>query len=250
MRLLIELVQYLAVLALVVPALHFAFGAYARHHRPGWSATFERRRLAILVLLVCMVAAIQVGEDVLDGDTGPVDEAILQFLHENVSGPFVAFFEALTLTGSSRVLAPIAAAGTVALVAARRRFEALLLAASSIVGGVLIYAIKWLVQRERPQLWETASYWGTSFPSGHTLAVAAFATAAALCVARIRPALGPAAMAIAAGWVVLVALSRLVLGAHWPTDVLVAACIGAAVPLSISVAHELHVNGAPAGAGR
>jgi undecaprenyl-diphosphatase len=249
MRLLIELVQYGLVVALVVPALHFAFGAYARHRRPGWSATFERRRLAILVLLVCVVAAIQVGEDVLDGDTGPIDEAILRFLHENVSGPFIAFFEAFTLTGSSKVLAPLTAAGAIGLVVARRRFEAILLAASSIVGGLLVYAIKGLVQRERPQLWETASYWGTSFPSGHTLAVAAFATAAALCVARIRPALGPVAIAIAAGWVALVALSRLVLGVHWPTDVLVAACIGAAVPLTISVAHELHV-GAPGGAGR
>jgi undecaprenyl-diphosphatase len=239
MHLLIELVQLAVVTALVVPALHFAFGAYARHRQPGWSGSLERRRLAILVILVCLVAGIQLAEDVLDGDSRPVDEAILWFLRDHAPTALVGFLEAVTVTGSSKVLAPLAVAGCVALLVARKKFEALLLAGSTVLGALLIWSIKAVVQRERPQLWETATYWGTSFPSGHTLAVAAFATAAAVCVARIRPRWQKAAMIAGAAWVALVGLSRLVLGVHWPTDVLVAACIGAAIPLTVSVAHEL-----------
>ena len=236
---LIELIQLVATLALVVPGLHFAFGAYARHRQPGWSATLERRRLAIQLMLVCAVAALQVGDDALDGDSHPIDEAILLFLHEHASAPLVAFFEAVTLTGSSKVLTPLTVAATLALLFARKGFEAALLAGSSVLGALLIYAVKSAVQRERPQLWETATYWGTSFPSGHTLAVAAFATAAILCVARIRPRVLTPAAIIGVAWIALVGLSRLVLGVHWPTDVLVAACVGATVPLTISVLHEL-----------
>lgn len=239
MHLLIELVQFVLVIALVVPALHFAFGAYARHSQSGWSGPLERRRMAILVILVCLVTGLQVAEDVFDGDSRPLDEAVLWFLREHVSGPFVGFFEAITLTGSSKILAPLALAGSIALLVARKKFEALLLAGSTILGALLIWLIKALVQRERPQLWETATYWGSSFPSGHTLAVAAFATAAAVCVARIRPRWHKAAMLAGLAWVILVGLSRLVLGVHWPTDVLAAACIGAAIPLTISVAYEL-----------
>ena len=92
--------------------------------------------------------------------------------------------------------------------------------------------------RARPALWATEWYWGSSFPSGHTLVVAAIATAGVLCVSRIRPAARGAALSLAFVWILLVALSRMVLGVHWPTDVLAAAFIGAFLPLAISVALE------------
>ncbi|MBK8740769.1 MAG: phosphatase PAP2 family protein [Betaproteobacteria bacterium] len=111
---------------------------------------------------------------------------------------------------------------------------------ASVTGGAaIVYGVKALVGRTRPALWNTETYWGSSFPSGHTLAVAAFATATVLCVARIWPRAHTSVLAAALLWILLVAFSRLVLGVHWPTDVLVAACIGVFLPLAISVAHDL-----------
>ena len=68
---------------------------------------------------------------------------------------------------------------------------------------------------------------------------AAFATAAVLCVGRIRPAARKFALPVALLWIFLVGFSRLVIGVHWPTDVLAAVCIGAFLPLAMSVALEL-----------
>lgn len=212
---------------------------YSVNERPAWSGPLEKRRLSILLVLVLAVSAIKVSEDVIGGESGPIDKAILLFIRSHVPGTLTGFFEAVTFTGSSKVLFPLATAATIALLCARRRLEALLLAASAISGAAAVYVVKTVVGRARPALWETEAYWGSSFPSGHTLVVAAFATAAALCASRIRPAARKLALSIAILWISLVAISRLVLGVHWPTDVLAAACIGAFLPLAMSVVLEL-----------
>lgn len=234
-----ELIEDITKLALIVACLYFVLGAYVRRNQPAWSVPLEKRRLSTLLMLVLAASAVKLSEDVLGGESGPIDRTILLFIHSHFPSALTGFFEAVSSTGSSRVLLPLAAVATIALLWTKRRFEALLVAASVISGVIVIYVVKTVVGRARPALWDTERYWGSSFPSGHTLAVAAFATAAVLCVSRIRPAARKLALSIAILWISLVAISRLVLGVHWPTDVLVAACIGAFLPLAMSVVLEL-----------
>lgn len=234
-----ELIKDVAKLALIVASLLYVFGAYVRHYQPAWSQPLERRRLTTLLVLVLAASTIKVSEDVLGGESGPIDRLILLYIHRHVSGMFTGFFEAVSFTGSSRFLFPLVAVVTLGLLWAKHRFEALLVSASVIAAVVMIYLAKMAVGRVRPKLWETELYWGSSFPSGHTLAVAACATAITLVVNRLWPKMGMPALSIATLWTTLVALSRLVLGVHWPTDVLVAACVGAFLPLVMSVVFEL-----------
>src|SRR5437879_3002031 len=131
-RLLTELIGDIAKLVLIVASLYFALGAYVPGTRPAWSARLEKRRLTILSVLVLALCAIKVSEEVIGGESGPIDKAILLFIHGHVPGSLTGFFEAVTFTGSSRVLFPLASAATLALLCARRRLEALLIAASVI----------------------------------------------------------------------------------------------------------------------
>ena len=229
----------LAKLGLFIACAYVLLGAYARRRRPQWTEHLTKRRLTVLGILTLAVAGIKLIEDVVAKESGPVDEAILWFVRDHVSVALTGFFAVVTFSGSARFLVPLAALAAVALLFARRRFEALLLGASVITATLVVWGMKAIVGRARPTLWDAQWYWGSSFPSGHTLSTAAFATAAALCMARIWPRAGSVAMALAVLWAGLVAVSRLVLGVHWPSDVLAALCLGAFIPLLISVAKDL-----------
>lgn len=222
-----------AELALIVGLLYFSLSSLARRRRGRWSESMERNRMLILLLLALAVTAIKVGEDVLEGESGPVDEATLLFIRAHVPREMDGFFRAVTVTGSGWFLHPLAVLVSAVLLAARRRFEALLLTISAVASALVIYVIKTAVGRARPALWETDWYWGSSFPSGHTLQTAAVASALVICLARTRPRLVRTIAPLAAAWILLVALSRLVLGVHWPSDVLTAACLGVIIPFLV-----------------
>lgn len=232
--LIIQIIKEATEMVLIVASIYLTFSFYVYRYQQAWLKSLQDRRFKTLLALILSVTAIKVSEDVIGGESGLIDSNILVFIHSHVTHSMVRLFEIVTLTGASNVLFPIAAATTIILLYQKHRIEALLIAASMISSVCAIYVIKMLVNRSRPALWNTEWYWGSSFPSGHTLAVTAYATAVVLCLSRIRSDLRLLPSIVATIWVLLVAISRLVLGVHWPTDVLVAICIGAFLPVAIS----------------
>lgn len=215
-----------AMLLAVVLGL-FAFVAMVAARRAPWALHFRDRRWHYLLLIAAAVLLAKVTEDVLAHESGALDKALLLDIHREVPARMLGFFTVATLTGSLKLLGPITGIGAAMLWLARRRFEALQLVVTMGLSSLVIYAAKTAVSRVRPSLWETQWYWGSSFPSGHTLSSAALATSAFLCVSRQWPRLRAPAACVLSAWVVVVGASRLVLGVHWPTDVIAAACAGA-----------------------
>ncbi|MEH6563937.1 MAG: phosphatase PAP2 family protein [Halopseudomonas sp.] len=228
---LINTLTDLSVMLLSITLLYLSMLAYARRRQPSWHGVLQQRRALTLLLLTLSVIAIKISKEVLGGHTSELDIALLQGIHRHSSAAAERFFQWVTLTGSSRFLTPLGALLTAALLLSRHHREALLLSVSMISGALLVTGIKLAVARERPALWATDWHWSYSFPSGHTMGAAVCATALALCVAQLWPAMRRPAMFLAGVWIILVASSRLVLGVHWPTDVLAAACLGIVLPI-------------------
>ena len=150
---------------------------------------------------------------------GAISEAAL---HTALGHPWWrSTMAAVTMTGSTAVLGPIAAAGCLVLLWRRRLraacFVALTLPVTLAIRLLLVNAI----HRARP-VDQLAPAAGWSFPSGHTTASAATALIVVLvCWSLVRRrSIRVVVAGLAGGWAVVVGISRVALVVHWPSDVL------------------------------
>jgi len=158
-----------------------------------------------------------------------METRILLAIH-HYAGPLLDALFGLSHTLGSRdfLIALVLSAAGVHVLRGERR-EALAWIGVGVATVVAIELIKGLTARPRPELWpRIVTQGGSSFPSGHAVAAAAFYPLLAWDLTRHRPRLLYAAFSLAAVLVLLVSVGRLYLGLHWPTDVLAGWAIGAA----------------------
>ena len=192
----------------------------------GWRIT---PRHALIAALVCWAGLAVVLVLVLSNQLGGFDSAGLQYFRSGPDsvprGP-PALLEAvrdLTALGGVLLRNLFAAIAIAALLLVRLRREAALLAATILSGWVVNTLIKVLVGRPRPTIVShLAEAGGSSFPSGHSFnsAVVYMAIALALAALSARRGVRWSLIAGAAALTALIALSRVWLGVHYPSDVL------------------------------
>jgi undecaprenyl-diphosphatase len=133
----------------------------------------------------------------------------------------VGFWEACTFLGGA-ILIPFAV-GLVVAAALSGRIRLAVIVAVVLIGATLFTdAVKDLIARPRPPWEALAPAVGFSFPSGHTLQGTVVYGLLALVAWRSRLPLAVRRAVVGVGVVVpvLVGLSRIALGVHFPSDVL------------------------------
>ncbi|HSK41590.1 MAG TPA: phosphatase PAP2 family protein [Arenibaculum sp.] len=200
-----------------------------------------RREIAMLAVMAlgaaCLWFFVALAEEVVEGDTHRIDRALLLMLRnpEDLSDPIgpgwmEEFGRDLTALGGVGLLTMMTLAVAGYLWLARKR-HAMVLVLVSVGGGLLLSTLlKQVFDRTRPDLVPHGSIvYTASFPSGHSMmAAVTYLTLGAL-LARVeeRRRVKIYLITLAITVTVLVGVSRVYLGVHWPSDVLAGWTAGA-----------------------
>lgn len=194
--------------------------------------------LASLIAAAAIWTFIELADEVVEGSTHALDRALLLAMRSEADpadplGP--AWLEEMmrdfTALGGVGVLTLLTAGAVGYLVLTDKR-RAALAVALSVAGGILLSTlIKMGFDRPRPDLVSHGSHvYTASFPSGHSMMAAVVYLTLGALLARVRPHKRVKAYILSCAVVltVLVGISRVYLGVHWPTDVLAGWAVGAA----------------------
>ena len=203
----------------------------AKSNQKGASLYF----LAIVFLLFIFGL---VAQTVVEGKSSAFDRSIILAFrdHGNPPAPIGSAWvqEAardLTSLGSIIVLVIITFGFAGYLFLARKQAAAWLMLVAVFGGIALSDLLKFAFGRPRPDFVSPAArVFTTSFPSGHaTLSAITYLTIAALLAqSQSSPRIGVYFIVMAALLTILIGVSRIYLGVHYPTDVLGGWCVGAA----------------------
>lgn len=207
----------------------------SRRDRPSVEQVLVAAAAAVGITAAVTLLAIVIGVTLVGrsgaGLAQPLDDAVRPWIESNTSttNPIANALDALC--GAGAMTAAAAAAGLVMWWRTRRPFLAATPLIVALAADTVVLIVKEVVARPRPVLSRGTLGDQYSFPSGHVTVTAAVVVAIAL--TWVHPAYRRVALLAAVGFAGLVALSRLVLGVHWFTDVVVGAGIGTLLAVSL-----------------
>ncbi len=190
-----------------------------------------RALLLLLAISLCFVIGFTyLGTEVREPAMTRTDQHLLRRVAEMTRPWPLVLSETASLFGTAPLVAVITAVVGASL-ARERRWSDIVLLIVAVVGAVLLSPLtKHLVSRARPTTFFRTSATGYSFPSGHALNVTCLALALGFILWRL-----PWHRAVKIAWTLTlvvyaacVGASRVVLGVHYPTDVLGGFLLGAA----------------------
>jgi undecaprenyl-diphosphatase len=202
-------------------------------------AGVERTTLVLTIVIASVLFAFaKIADAVGEGGTRAFDEALLLALRTsgNLSDPvgprwLEEMMRDFTAMGSTGVLA-LAVATIAGFLFMTRKAHAGLFVLASVIGGVLVsQTMKWAYARPRPDLVpHGAEVYTASFPSGHSMMAAVVYLTLGALLARTQPdrIVKVYVLVVAVLITLVVGVSRVYLGVHWPTDVLAGWALGAA----------------------
>ncbi|MDB5163013.1 MAG: acid phosphatase [Candidatus Saccharibacteria bacterium] len=193
-----------------------------------------RLGLAFVLFWTPIIVFVKLADEVLENEPIHIEIVLLNYIH-SLSTPFLdGFFLFITTIGNVESILPITILILAYIIYRKQRLNALIVLFG--VGGAALanFLLKLIFHRDRPAFWQSAiTETGYSFPSGHAMVSCALVLCLIVILWNTKWRL--TAIIAGASTIILIGLSRLYMGVHYPTDVLAGWSVSIAWVLIVTV---------------
>lgn len=191
---------------------------FASTNIPVGRTTLRHLLLAFVLFSIPVTTFAVVANEVMDGETLPYDDRILMGIYRYSSVTLDAVITTITNFGGATFVVGVMTT-IIGVLLWRKKWQSIVQLSFGILGaGAWGLLLKIVFERDRPNLWAHLVNETTySFPSGHAMisAALAFSLVAILWHTKWRWT----AISIGGVYMIVIGLTRLYLGVHYPTDI-------------------------------
>lgn len=173
-------------------------------------------------LIISFIVFIFLGILVFNSSKGILfDIWVLNWVKKSFSASAVSFMGLVSFLGSAAFLFPVMGLVIAYFLIKKRYYISVLLLTSSLGSFVVNYLLKVVFQRTRPLEYFLVEQGGLSYPSGHTMvSTTMFLTFAYIYSKGKSITKKKYAYSVSIIYILIMGLSRISLGVHWPTDII------------------------------
>lgn len=183
-----------------------------------------------LVLSVFTLIFSRFADELVEQELSKFDDAIIKWVQGAITPQLTGIMKIFTFLGSTAALLSLLIISVFLMLWQKKRWETLFLVIA-LSGGVLFnQLLKWMFHRQRPAFHRLIEETGYSFPSGHSMVSFIFyGMLGMLFFMFLRNRTPKIVIAITTiALILLIGISRVYLGVHYPSDVLAGFAAGGA----------------------
>lgn len=177
---------------------------------------------SLFLAIASLIAFAVLAEEVMEAEFTHFNRVVLVWVGQHIQPSWTPYVLGLSFLGTPLGISLLSVLFGLVLLARRKAWDALTLLAVMLGGGALTVVLKALFKEPRPNAFPPLSIETSySFPSGHALLGLCFFGYLAYWLIAQAPRVWWRWMlgALSLGMALLISLSRLYLGVHWPTDI-------------------------------
>lgn len=183
----------------------------------------EHRKYKIIFPSISLTLFLIIGIMVRNSTEGILfDVALLEYIHASTNPIILSIMKFISFIGSGYFLFPLLSSVIIYTLIKKKYYISKVLIASSLGSWALNYILKFLFNRTRPLDFFLVEQGGLSYPSGHSMVSMSLYLSFAYLICKDqyfkdkKKIIYGAALAD----VLLMGVSRIYLGVHWPTDII------------------------------